>query len=107
MISFICGTTPKFILTSPINLNQLGNIKIRLSQLDTMVDYTPIVNAEGKTASFKITQNDSLKFSPGIIKVQLCAVSGSGDNETVCKSLIAAIECKDTIIKEEIHNGKS
>ena len=103
MASFIRGTTPTFTITSNTNLNTLGTVKIRLKgSYGRIVDITPTISTDGLTATFTLTQEQSLKFKEGSVQVQLVAVKKNISNvvETVFKSDIATITVNPTIIEE-------
>ena len=108
MTEFIKGTTPLFTiqLTNGVRYNELGStLFFRFKQGNVVIDEAPLIREGENIAVVKLSQEDTLKFKPGKVQVQLIGVEGPSDAETVVKSDIAEIIARDSIINTVIHNS--
>lgn len=108
MTEFIKGTTPLFTiqLTNGIRYTELGStLFFRFKQGNTIIDEVPLIREGENIAVIKLSQEDTLRFKPGKVQVQLIGVEGPSDAEMVVKSDIAEIIARDSIINTAVHNS--
>ena len=106
MAEFFRGTTPILTiqLSNGVKYADLGEtLFFRFKQGSVIIDVNPTINGAG-IAVLKLTQEDTLKFKPGKVMVQLMGVEGPEAQETVVKSKIGEVTVEDSIITTAIHN---
>ena len=77
----IRGTTPTFEFTLPFEVDALAKCYISFSQFGRVVLEKNIdeVTTNGKKISFKLTQEETLRFAPDFIQIQIRCVTMDGE----------------------------
>lgn len=103
-MQIIRGTTPIITinLEDGVTFNDLGNVKLRIKQGTFSLDKDP-ETIEGSSATFRYTQDETLRFYEGSANIQLIGVKGTTD-EVVNKSMVYGIEIVKSLWNESVHN---
>lgn len=104
------GTTKTLYFTLDSNQNQewvnLGNIKLRISQGNIVVDKFLVVDSGDPTlASVTFTQEETLRFREGKGEFQLVSVIGNQYSEIVLKSAVFEVIILKSLWNEVVHNA--
>ena len=97
----IRGTTPSFEFTLPFEVETLAKCYVSFSQFGRVVLEKTLdeVTTSGKKIMFKLTQEETLRFAPDFIQIQIRCVTM--DSEALASNIMnthASLILKDGVI---------
>lgn len=93
------GSTKTYIFNSPIDTDLLSKIRLTLTQNNIVVEKTEAdCEIEDGKLYFKLKQEDTLKFSVGLVSMQLKALAVDGITTLISQEYV--IRCRKALNTE-------